>query len=66
MADGALLEAVRGLWLADPELGPKPLLAKLREQQLASLGCGHQGGSRGAAGAEGNGERGRGGRRSER
>eukprot|EP00964_Phaeocystis_antarctica_P139870 scaffold104667_cov72-Phaeocystis_antarctica.AAC.1 len=32
MADG-LLEAVRGLWLAHPELGPKPLLAKLREQQ---------------------------------
>ena len=32
MAD-ALLEAVRGLWLADPGLGPKPLLAKLREQQ---------------------------------
>eukprot|EP00964_Phaeocystis_antarctica_P015845 scaffold8769_cov70-Phaeocystis_antarctica.AAC.1 len=32
MADG-LLEAVRGLWLADPDLGPKPLLAKLREQQ---------------------------------
>eukprot|EP00964_Phaeocystis_antarctica_P054622 scaffold32128_cov50-Phaeocystis_antarctica.AAC.2 len=32
MADG-LLEAVRGLWLADPELGPKPLLARLREQQ---------------------------------
>ena len=32
MADG-LLEAVRGLWLADPNLGPKPLLAKLREQQ---------------------------------
>eukprot|EP00964_Phaeocystis_antarctica_P040591 scaffold23202_cov56-Phaeocystis_antarctica.AAC.1 len=32
MADG-LLETVRGLWLADPELGPKPLLAKLREQQ---------------------------------
>ena len=32
MADG-LLEAVRGLWLADPELGPKPLLVKLREQQ---------------------------------
>ena len=32
MADG-LLEAVRGLWLADPGLGPKPLLAKLREQQ---------------------------------
>ena len=32
MADG-LLEAVRGLRLAHPELGPKPLLAKLREQQ---------------------------------
>eukprot|EP00964_Phaeocystis_antarctica_P114803 scaffold78748_cov72-Phaeocystis_antarctica.AAC.4 len=32
MADG-LLEAVRGLWLAHPELGPKPLLARLREQQ---------------------------------
>ena len=32
MADG-LLEAVRRLWLADPELGPKPLLAKLREQR---------------------------------
>ena len=31
MADG-LLEAVRGLHLAHPELGPKPLLAKLREQ----------------------------------
>jgi len=30
---GALLEAVRGLHLAHPELGPKPLLAKLREQQ---------------------------------
>ena len=28
MADG-LLEAVRGLHLAHPELGPKPLLAKL-------------------------------------
>eukprot|EP00964_Phaeocystis_antarctica_P131957 scaffold95962_cov49-Phaeocystis_antarctica.AAC.3 len=38
MADG-LLEAVRGLWLADPELGPKPLLAKLREQQ-PDLGAG--------------------------
>ena len=38
MAD-ALLEAVRGLWLADPELGLKPLLAKLREQQPA-LGAG--------------------------
>ena len=32
MADG-LLEAVRGLRLAHPELGPKLLLAKLREQQ---------------------------------
>ena len=32
MADG-LLEAVRGLRLAHPELGPKPLLAKLRQQQ---------------------------------
>ena len=32
MAD-ALLEAVRGLHLAHPELGPKPLLAKLRQQQ---------------------------------
>ena len=30
---GALLEAVRGLRLADPDLGFKPLLAKLREQQ---------------------------------
>ena len=28
-----LLQAVRGLHLAHPELGPKPLLAKLREQQ---------------------------------
>ena len=32
MADDGLLEAVRGLHLAHPELGPKPLLAKLREQ----------------------------------
>jgi hypothetical protein len=32
VADG-LLEAVRGLRLAHPELGPKLLLAKLREQQ---------------------------------
>ena len=31
MAD-VLLEAVRGLWLADPEISPKRLLAKLREQ----------------------------------
>ena len=29
----ALLEAVRGLRVADPDLGIKPLLAKLREQQ---------------------------------
>ena len=35
----ALLEAVRGLWLADPDLGPKPLLAKLRGQQ-PDLGAG--------------------------
>eukprot|EP00964_Phaeocystis_antarctica_P145605 scaffold111720_cov51-Phaeocystis_antarctica.AAC.3 len=40
MADG-LLEAVRGLWLADPELGTKPLLAKLREQQ-PDLGAGNK------------------------
>ena len=33
MADDDLLLAVRGLHLANPELGPKPLLAKLREQQ---------------------------------
>ena len=37
----ALLEAVRGLWLADPELGPKPLLAELREQQT-DLGAGNK------------------------
>ena len=41
MADGALLEAVRGLWLADPELGPKPLLAKLRDQR-PDLGAGNK------------------------
>ena len=29
----ALLEAVRGLRVADPDLGFKPLLAKLRQQQ---------------------------------
>ena len=40
MADG-LLEAVRGLRLADPELGPKPLLAKLREQR-PDLGAGNK------------------------
>ena len=33
MADDGLLEAVRGLHLAHPELGPKLLLAKLRAQQ---------------------------------
>ena len=33
MADDGLLEAVRGLPLTHPELGPKPLLAKLRQQQ---------------------------------
>ena len=32
-APDALLEAVRGLRLADPDLGLKPLLAKLREQR---------------------------------
>ena len=41
MADGALLEAVRGLRLAHPELGPKPLLAKLREQR-PDLGAGNK------------------------
>ena len=41
MADGALLEAVRGLRLAHPELGPKPLLAKLREHQ-PNLGAGNK------------------------
>ena len=40
MADG-LLEAVRGLWLTHPGLGPKPLLAKLREQQ-PDLGAGNK------------------------
>ena len=38
MADG-LLEAVRGLRLAHPELGPKPLLARLREQHTKSITC---------------------------
>eukprot|EP00964_Phaeocystis_antarctica_P062233 scaffold37272_cov60-Phaeocystis_antarctica.AAC.2 len=36
---GGILEAVRGLWLADPELNTKPLLAKLREQR-PDLGAG--------------------------
>ena len=31
----ALLSAVRGLRVTDPDLGLKPLLAKLREQQPA-------------------------------
>ena len=30
---GALLEAVRGLRVAEPDLGFKPLLAKLQQQQ---------------------------------
>ena len=34
MADDGLLEAVRGLHLAHPELGPKPLLAKLRDTKM--------------------------------
>ena len=33
MSEEALLEAVRGLRVAEPDLGFKPLLAKLREQQ---------------------------------
>ena len=33
MSEDALLEAVRGLRVAEPDLGFKPLLAKLREQQ---------------------------------
>ena len=41
MADGALLEAVRGLRLAHPEIGPKPLLTKLREQR-PDLGAGNK------------------------
>ena len=41
MAEDCLLEAVRRLWLAHPELGPKPLLAKLREQQ-PDLGAGNK------------------------
>eukprot|EP00964_Phaeocystis_antarctica_P157448 scaffold127607_cov66-Phaeocystis_antarctica.AAC.2 len=38
---GGILEAVRELWLADSELGTKPLLAKLREQQ-PDLGAGNK------------------------
>jgi len=41
MAEDCLLEAVRGLRLTHPELGPKPLLAKLREQQ-PGLGAGNK------------------------
>jgi len=41
MAEDCLLEAVRGLRLAHPELGPKPLLAKLREQH-PGLGAGNK------------------------
>jgi hypothetical protein len=41
MAEDCLLEAVRGLRLAHPKLGPKPLLAKLREQQ-PDLGAGNK------------------------
>ena len=37
----ALLEAVRGLHVADPDLGVKPLLAKLRGQQ-PDLGAGNK------------------------
>ena len=37
----ALLEAVRGLRVADPDLGLKPLLAKLRKQQ-PNLGAGNK------------------------
>ena len=40
MAD-EIMEAVRGLHLAHPHLGPKPLLAKLREQQ-PDLGAGNK------------------------
>jgi len=41
MAEDCLLEAVRGLRLGHPELGPKPLLAKLREQH-PGLGAGNK------------------------
>jgi len=41
MAEDCLLEAVRGLRLAHPELGPKPLLAKLREHH-PDLGGGNK------------------------
>jgi tetratricopeptide (TPR) repeat protein len=41
MAEDCLLEAVRGLRLAHPEIGPKPLLAKLREQH-PGLGAGNK------------------------
>ena len=38
----ALLVAVRGLHVADPDLGVKPLLAKLRKQQPDLLGAGNK------------------------
>jgi tetratricopeptide (TPR) repeat protein len=41
MAEDCLLEAVRRLRLAHPEIGPKPLLAKLREQH-PDLGAGNK------------------------
>jgi tetratricopeptide (TPR) repeat protein len=41
MAEDCLLEAVRGLRLTHPELGSKPLLAKLREQH-PDLGAGNK------------------------
>jgi tetratricopeptide (TPR) repeat protein len=41
MAEDCLLEAVRGLRLGHPELGPRPLLAKLREQH-PGLGAGNK------------------------
>ena len=37
----ALLEAVRGRHVADPDLGVQPLLARLREQQ-PGLGAGNK------------------------
>jgi hypothetical protein len=63
MAEDCLLEAVRGLRLAHPELGPKPLLAKLREQhpdlgagnkevREALTHCGSRGARHGVRGAE--------------
>jgi len=43
MAEDCLLEAVRGLRLAHPELGPKPLvLAKLRELRERKRAFSHE------------------------